>query len=141
VWSKSDAARAPAWRDVDPSVNLTEPEPYEQRYLGSILLRIQSLTKEADGQFAAVALTETNGHEIVQISDREARSIQIEFESELPRIAASAAVGFPVPDAIPFEIGERPSAEGGQQTCPNCPHPMAMHTSMGCRECGCSRPS
>jgi hypothetical protein len=76
VWSKSDAARALAWRDVDPSVNLTNPE--------------------------------------------------IEFDRELPRIAASAAVGFPMADAIPFEIGERPSAEGGQQTCPNCPHPMAM---------------
>src|SRR6476646_10740060 len=100
---------------------------------------------EARGQslrstFAAIALTEANGHEIVQISDVEARSIQIEFERELSRIAASAAVGFPVPDAIPG-MGARPSAERGQQTCPNCHHPMAMHTSMGCRECGCSRPS
>jgi hypothetical protein len=79
-----------------------------------MLLRVQGLAREADGQFVAAALTETNGHELVPISDEKAQAIRVEFERELPRIAASAAAGFPVPEAIPVEIDERPSAGDGQ---------------------------
>jgi len=113
--------------------------PPRQRYLGLMLLRVQGLIQEGDGQFVAVALGETSGRELVSISDEKAHAIRVEFERELPRITASAAAGFPVPEAIPIEIHE-PSAELGQQICPNCPHPMSMHTGMGCRVCPCSRP-
>ena len=92
--------------------------PRPQRYLGLMLLRVQGLTQEADGQFVAVALTETSGRELVPISDEKARAIRVEFERELPRIAASAAAGFPVPEAIPVEVDDQPSAVDPQQTCP-----------------------
>jgi hypothetical protein len=104
-----------------------------------MLLRVQGLNREADGQFIAIALTETNGYEIVRVSDEEAHAIRVEFERELPRIAASATAGFPVPEAIPIEIGE-PSGEGGQETCSHCPHSKAMHVWNGCRICGCRLP-
>ena len=108
-----------------------------------MLLRVQDLAREPSGQFVAVALNGTNGRELVPVSDEKAQAIRVEFERALPQIAAAAAAGFPVPEAIPVEMGEQPSAEGGQQICPTCPHPLFMHTGQGCRvpNCGCPRPA
>jgi hypothetical protein len=71
-----------------------------------MLLRVQNLTR-ANGQFAVVALTDRNGRELVPVSEEEAQKIQVEFERASPQIEAAAAAGFPVPEAIGFEVEDR----------------------------------
>jgi hypothetical protein len=47
---------------------------------------------------------QTNQPRSIPVCTEDANAIAVEFRREWPRIAAAAAAGFPVPDAIPFEL-------------------------------------
>jgi hypothetical protein len=71
-----------------------------------MLVRVRDIRESSRGPIAVVIDPETNRERLLAIGADEARSIRAEFARERPRIFAAAAVGFPVPEAIPFELSD-----------------------------------
>jgi hypothetical protein len=75
-----------------------------------MLVRVRDLRGSSTGPIAIVLDPETNQERLLPVSCDAATAIRVEFERESPKILAAAAGGFPVPEAIPFELDDDDSA-------------------------------
>lgn len=71
-----------------------------------MLVRVRDLRESPTGPIAIVLDPETNQERSLPVGADAATAIRVEFERESPKILAAAASGLPVPEAIPFELGD-----------------------------------